>query len=366
MANDVFANGREISCKAADGKSIACFPDVCMTPPENPATPPGVPIPYPNTAFAKDTSAGSKTVKISGKETMLKNKSYFKTSTGDEAGCAAKKGVVTSKIKGKAYFVSWSMDVKFEGENVVRHLDMTTHNHASPTPNTMTWPYCDSQALSPGGPCKEENEYVEEFCSEAEKKVQADIDAGKIPKQSQNKARREAYCDDPDCKEARKCMLVPYKPELKEGQVGCCSPLTGHHVIPAHCFMPPGVRAAGGSERYPECEAYDPDAAPCICVEGAGKEKEHGDIHEICDMLEDSHMENGSAGSWSVSDSATACAMSVNEVTNCDEDCIKAQVDQYHKENCGMKDGTPLRANSAGTRTPEGFTPSKTEVGDIG
>lgn len=135
MANDVFANGREISCKKADGKTICEFPDVCFTPPENPATPPGVPIPYPNTAFAKDTTKGSKTVKITGQEVMLKNKSYFKTSTGDEAGCAAKKGVITSKIKGKAYFISWSMDVKFEGENVVRHLDMTTNNHASPMAN---------------------------------------------------------------------------------------------------------------------------------------------------------------------------------------------------------------------------------------
>jgi hypothetical protein len=131
MGNDVFANGREISCKAADGKSICAFPDVCMTPPENPATPPGVPVPYPNTGMASDATSGSKTVKISNKEVMLKNKSYFKKSTGDEAGCAAKKGVVTSKIQGKVYFTSWSMDIKFEGQNVVRHLDLTTHNHAS-------------------------------------------------------------------------------------------------------------------------------------------------------------------------------------------------------------------------------------------
>ncbi len=86
MGNDVFANGREISCKKADGKSICAFPDVCFTPPQTPATPPGVPIPYPNTAFAKDTKKGSKNVKISGKEVMLKNKSHFKKSTGDEAG----------------------------------------------------------------------------------------------------------------------------------------------------------------------------------------------------------------------------------------------------------------------------------------
>lgn len=157
MSNDVFANGREISCKKADGKTICEFPDVCFTPPENPATPPGVPVPYPNTAFAKDTTDGSKNVKISGQEVMLKNKSYFKTSTGDEAGAAAKKGVITSTNKGKAYFIGWSMDVKVEGENVVRHLDQTTNNHASPTANgSVPMVHPDSSSLPdlPPKPCK--------------------------------------------------------------------------------------------------------------------------------------------------------------------------------------------------------------------
>ena len=40
---------------------------------------------------------------------------------------------MTSVNRGKVYFIAWSMDVKAEGENVVRHLDMTTHNHASPS-----------------------------------------------------------------------------------------------------------------------------------------------------------------------------------------------------------------------------------------
>lgn len=157
MANDVFANGREISCKKADGKTICEFPDVCFTPPENPATPPGVPVPYPNTAFAKDTTEGSKSVKISGQEVMLKNISHFKTSTGDEAGSAAKKGVITSTNKGKAYFISWSMDVKYEGKNVVRHLDMTTNNHASPMANgSAPMKYGDSPAApAEETPCEE-------------------------------------------------------------------------------------------------------------------------------------------------------------------------------------------------------------------
>ena len=62
MSNQVFANGRELACKAGSGKTICAMPDVCMTPPENPATPPGVPVPYPNTGLASDTSDGSTTV----------------------------------------------------------------------------------------------------------------------------------------------------------------------------------------------------------------------------------------------------------------------------------------------------------------
>src|SRR5437867_6956086 len=126
MGCEVYANGMTIACKAADGKTIAAMPDVCLSPPSPPAGP--VPIPYPNTGMASDTTDGSKTVQISGQEVMLKNKSYFKKSTGDEAGCAPKKGVVTSKIQGKVYFNAWSMDVKIEGENVVRNLNITTHN----------------------------------------------------------------------------------------------------------------------------------------------------------------------------------------------------------------------------------------------
>jgi RHS repeat-associated protein len=146
MSNQVYANNMEVSCKQAAGKSICAFPDVCMTPPQTPATPPGVPIPYPNTGMASDTTDGSTTVNISGQEVMLKNKSSFKKSAGDEAGAAPLKGVVTHKNTGKVYFNAWSMDVKVEGENVVRMLDITTHNHASQPGNSPPWPYIDEVA----------------------------------------------------------------------------------------------------------------------------------------------------------------------------------------------------------------------------
>ncbi|MFT4700730.1 DUF4150 domain-containing protein [Yoonia sp.] len=148
MGNEVFSAGRGVAHKGAIGKSICAFPDVCFTPPLTPVTPPGVPIPYPNTGMATDTSQGSRTVKIKGKEVMLKNKSMFKKSVGDQAGSAPKKGVVTSQNGGKVYFTSWSMNVKIEGENVVRHLDLTTHNHMGAMPgNTPPWPFIDIMSL---------------------------------------------------------------------------------------------------------------------------------------------------------------------------------------------------------------------------
>jgi hypothetical protein len=135
MGAEVYANGNAIACKAGDGKVIAAFPDVCLSPPSPPVGP--VPIPYPDTSFSKDMQNGSKTVSIGGQEVMLKDQSFYQTSPlGDEAatkGLGA--GVITHVITGKTYFVAWSMDVQFEGQNVDRHIDLTTSNHASPQGN---------------------------------------------------------------------------------------------------------------------------------------------------------------------------------------------------------------------------------------
>lgn len=163
VANNVFANGLEIACKAADGKSVACFPDVCFTPPPPPAG--FIPIPYANTAYAKDTSNASKTVFISGKPVMKKDKSFFKTSTGNEPA-AGPLGIVTHVKKGKAFFTSWSMNVKIEGQNVDRHTDLTTHNHGS-TANTGPWAYLDSATKKD---CVTEIKKMKKACEAKKKK----------------------------------------------------------------------------------------------------------------------------------------------------------------------------------------------------
>lgn len=165
MANEVFANGLEIACKAGAGKSPACFPDVCFSPPSPSAG--WIPVPYANTTYAKDTSNASKTVFISGKPIMKKDVSFFKTSTGNEPA-AGPTGIVTGVKKGKAYFTGWSMNVKIEGENVDRHTDGMTHNHGSKSGNTGIWHFWDTSFF--GDPCKSEFIKVEKACGGMKKK----------------------------------------------------------------------------------------------------------------------------------------------------------------------------------------------------
>jgi len=129
MTKHVYANGREVAAKNDGNKAIG-GPDVCHSPPPPPATPKiGVPIPYPNFSKDSDTANGTKTVKVGKQEAGIKNKSYYKTSKGNEpATPALHKGILTHKIKGKTHFTSWSFDVKLERKNVIRHMDMTMHN----------------------------------------------------------------------------------------------------------------------------------------------------------------------------------------------------------------------------------------------
>ncbi len=390
MANNVFANGREISCKAGDGKSIASFPDVCMTPPENPTTPPGVPIPYPNTGMASDTTSGSKKVKISDKEVMLKNKSYFKKSTGDEAGSATKKGVVTSVNRGKVYFNAWSMDVKVEGENVVRHLDLTTHNHASVPGNTAVWPYTDQMAVSLDDPCVKDMKREYNACKEYKPHGDKDVceDAGLMEKPGREydmeidtpggvaKNRRDALeaadrAEANQCISVRRCSLQTYKPN------GCCPGQTPHHLVEASAFFnvgrgkPVTRKGSDGKKRKVESIAiealveddevrYEEDSAPCVCAEGPTQNVgTHGFMHTLQSYNNQNaeegllHFADGSTGTHKTvtykqaKENAKQAMKEVFPLAGCDPDCIESQLDAYHNQG-GVDDKTKIKAVEAG------------------
>jgi len=119
--HNVFTNNRSNIHKGSGDKAFAAAPDVCKTPIGSAV----VPIPYPNISQSSTLKKGTKSVKINGQPAALKT-SAFASSNGDQAGSM---GGVMSGVTGKeTEFSSFSFDVKFEGKNVVRHLDMTTHN----------------------------------------------------------------------------------------------------------------------------------------------------------------------------------------------------------------------------------------------
>jgi len=145
MGVTVGVNFLSVVHKSSSGITIA-FPDVCKTP-APPAGP--IPIPYPNIAKSSDTAKGTKNVKCDGNPVCVKD-SNFKMSTGDEAGSVG--GVISSKTKGKAEFVNFSFDVKFEGKNVSRAFDLMLHNDK----NTPPFPVLQAPIISLPGIIQDE------------------------------------------------------------------------------------------------------------------------------------------------------------------------------------------------------------------
>jgi hypothetical protein len=328
MANEVYANGMEIACKAAAGSSIAAFPDTCLSPPSPPAGP--VPIPYPNTAYASDTTNGSTTVMISGEEVMLKDDSTFKKSTGDEAATKSLgMGVVTHAIQGEASFISWSMDVKIEGQNADRHLDQMLHNEQCNNPaNTAPMLYKDAQASDPKETCEQKKQNFEQKCNPPKYKTVDD--------------KEVRDCDD-SCKEKQKCQLVAKRDDKKL----CCHPsTTGHHALPVQELSLPGKPR--GRVRHDSLKGYDMEDAPCVCAEGVShctrdgvQLKEHGLLgNAYIAARAEMGVEVGQEVSYSKL--APAAAKSVCKIFKCDEDCVKKQIDDYHITKAKIPPNDPV------------------------
>jgi hypothetical protein len=363
MGCEVYANGMTIACKVADGKTVAAMPDVCLSPPSPPAGP--VPIPYPNTAMASDTSEGTKTVQIGGQEVMMKNSSVFKKSTGDEAATKSLgMGVVSHQIQGKVNFVAWSMDVKFEGANVPRHLDLTLHNEMSDPANTPPWPYADGAAIAPDDPCKKEKKKVRKHCTpEEEWKKNCPTpppDIGSPPAdktsaayatwQGDNASRLALFdefaknCKENPCLRARKCMLVPKEAKKKGGPQGdCCPGQTGHHLIEGASFT--GVPGWGN---------YDYNAAPTVCAEGPSW---HTGSHRELHLYQAAAATNlAPGGKWSRKVATKAGAKAHRKTfpeAGCSNKCIEAQINKGHDGVCTVSPEPDLNAQVNAPSDPD-------------
>lgn len=121
MTRTVFANKRNFSHKGSRDLSASSAPDVCKTPVGS-STPP---LPYPVISEAKDLDQCTKTIFIDGNPTAIES-SFHRKCSGDEPGKA--KGLISGTRGDITEFVSYSYDVRCEGEGAVRHMDVTTMN----------------------------------------------------------------------------------------------------------------------------------------------------------------------------------------------------------------------------------------------
>jgi len=337
MANEVFANGLELACKAGDGKSVACFPDVCFSPLAPPAG--WIPIPYPNTAYARDTTNGSITVFISGKPVMKKDRSYLRTSTGNEAA-AGPKGIVTGVKKGQAYFASWSMNVMIEGQNVDRHTDLMTHNHGSMPGNTGVWHFLDT--ADEKADCKDEKERVEKACGGMKKEkgflwMHWWVDVG-----------RSVAWKLPEC--GTIALLIDWlRDPLSARSAGeAITFITGVDIAAENLDLDPDPHArlirdehlaADASsdlpvpdpERIAHCSKKD---APTICMEGVSNSGgSHGFAHDILKKSLDVYKEK--TGSNTISyDEAKKHGLDAIQgagALHCSRKCLEAQLDAHYQ-----------------------------------
>jgi hypothetical protein len=373
MSQKVFANHRELVCKAGSSKSIAAFPDVCLTPPTPPAGP--IPVPYPNTAMCGDLADGSTTVMIAGKPVFKGDKSFMKTSTGDEGSTPSQgKGIVTHQNKGKAYFISFSMDVLIEGEKACRALDMTTHNHGSKPPNTPPMVHIGDVDIPDAGgagkrECKDQDKEADEKCKNAPQlKSKSGRDIGRDCSKS------------PGCAEARACVLK----SKKDDRTFCCAPnRTGHHLIEVHCCSPAGKR---GKPLDASFKDYDEQEAPCVCVNASRFKEHHGICHAVQGKLEEAYREQGkkplqvwkgmgergsdAESHWTYKQARESGVMAhFLAFPHCNPQCVREQLDDYHQKKRGFADDKPMRSDSttrgAGTLTKQQESTVKSQTHSI-
>jgi len=208
------------------------------------------------------------------------------------------------------------MDVKIEGENVVRNLDLTTHNHASLPGATPPWPYLDAMSPAQLNDCKDNINKEKTACSD----------------ENGNYKSGKECCDDEKCQEARKCMLVPYG---GPGSPNCCDGKTGHHLLPNSLLQ--GVRDDSSTNviglKKVGDDAYTCDEGACVCVEGEGhSDGDHGELHDRTKSKLRTILMSGKELTYQAAKQKAAEAHGETFVGDdgkpqCNPKCIEAQID---------------------------------------
>lgn len=128
MAVTIKVNGTNLTLvhQGSGGIVKSTLPDVCKTP--SPGGP--IPVPYPVIiSLSSDLKDGTKTVKVDGGNSAAIKGSSLSRCTGDEPGTLG--GVVSSTQLKEATWISYSFDVKMDGQNACRLSDKLLMNHGN-------------------------------------------------------------------------------------------------------------------------------------------------------------------------------------------------------------------------------------------
>ncbi len=184
-----------------------------------------------------------------------------------------------------------------------------------------------------------------------------------------------------DCLKARNCQLVPYCKSKKRAK--CCPGQTPHHVVEASSFYD-GDR--GSSSQLLDCATttnaqgkkvkYSANMAPCIYVAGQNQHRGcHGLMYTIQGnangkrtntqtLAKADGTRTGPYPTKTYASVRNAGAKAVTTVfpdSECDEKCIKAQLDAYHNQ-CGVKGNSRVRAIDTGATSNADVTEAKKTV----
>ncbi len=189
------------------------------------------------------------------------------------------------------------MDVKFEGLNVDRHIDLTTSNHASPIANEAA-PMPALDTMAPGAPA--------------------------------------------DCEQVLVRYPVESYKDQKKKKGGVYKGKQSHHVIQNSHFQKPR-----GTTIKEICPGYTEDEAPCIpLLNGTNPKTEHGRASKMQKADAKRYRNRGTNPTYEEArgDAKKQLAAKPKPGLSDDEaECILVKVDKYFEKACGGTAGKQLR-----------------------
>ena len=157
----------------------------------------------------------------------------------------------------------------------------------------------------------------------------------------------------------RKCKGVDQKLILQPFSMKCPGGGTGHHLIPGRCMRGMGYD-------------YSHGAAPVICVKGTNQHTgSHRACHRVYDPVERWHFSKKKGLTYKKAKNAAAKSAGgaltpKMKLTKKEQDCIKAQLDEYYKTDPpGLTENSPLKTSGAAGKVNELFPKVQASGGGI-